>query len=374
MRTTATSAVTALAASLPLLLAAACGADTPPAGGNAGLGDEPGGPPPLRAGDPDRGLPERAEMPVDPEEDCGREGGGLDITRAAGESPHAAEKVSFALRFGDEVNPHRLMSAFVMPGEPLDLETVLAGRRSRFRVEADAGELAQREGGGWTWTAPEEPGVHCLRVIDVAAGETMCLNTFVLTPWDGGETLNGYRIGRYPDEARAGYEVPRGLVEVTRENLDTWVSPHFQLRQFLCKQESGWPKYVYLRSRLLLKLEMMLEEVNERGIPARSFYVMSGYRTPAYNAAIGNDTTFSRHTFGDAADVFVDRNGNGVMDDLDGDREVTVDDARVLYSMVEALSRETWYRPFSGGLGLYAPAPHRGPFIHVDTRGHEARW
>lgn len=24
--------------------------------------------------------------------------------------------------------------------------------------------------------------------------------------------------------------------------------------------------------------------------------------------------------------------------------------------------------------GLYGPAPHRGPFVHADTRGFEARW
>lgn len=62
------------------------------------------------------------------------------------------------------------------------------------------------------------------------------------------------------------------------------------------------------------------------------------------------------------------------MDDVDGSGEVTIDDARVLHRMVEAMTDEPWYRPFIGGLGLYGPAPHRGPFIHVDTRGYAARW
>ena len=30
--------------------------------------------------------------------------------------------------------------------------------------------------------------------------------------------------------------------------------------------------------------------------------------------------------------------------------------------------------PFVGGLGIYGPAPHRGPFVHVDTRGEPVRW
>lgn len=367
---------TVLALASVLLALAACGDGA--SDRTAPLGDrpvdQPGGPPPVYAGDPDERLPDREQMPVDPEEDCGLESGGLDADRQAGDSPYAAERVSFALRFGEEVNPHRLMSAFVMPGETLELQPLLGDRRSRFRLETDAGRVEPRRGGGgWRWTAPEEPGLHCLRVRDVAADEEMCLNVFVLTPYDGGEVLNGYRIGRYAAE-KAGYERPRGLVEVTPENRDAWVTPHFQLRQFLAKQESDWPKYLVLRSRLLLKLEMLLEEVNERGIPANSFYVMSAYRTPAYNAAIGNTTSFSRHAYGDAADVFVDRNGNGEMDDLDGDRRVTVDDARVLYRIVEGLTGESWFRPFVGGLGLYPPAPHRGPFIHVDTRGTPARW
>lgn len=373
-----TGAAAALVLAALLAAAAACGDGTRGARKAAKMDDEPGVPV-----EPETALPEAAEVPFDPEEDCGLDvggaldGGGLDADRRAGDSPYAKEHVGFALRFGEEVNPHRLMAAFVLPGETLELQPVLSAPASRFRLDAEAGRVERREEGGWTWTAPEEPGVWCLQVTDLEADETMCLNTFVLTPYAGEETLNGYRIGRYPGElldGRETYATPVGLVEVTEENQDTWVSPHFQLKQFVCKQESGWPKYVVLHTRLLLKLEMLLEEVNAQGIPADSFYVMSAYRTPFYNRSIGNDTSFSRHTFGDAADVFVDRNRNGMMDDLDGDRRVTVDDARVLYRIVEDLEEESWSQPFVGGLGLYPPAPHRGPFIHVDTRGHRARW
>ena len=46
---------------------------------------------------------------------------------------------------------------------------------------------------------------------------------------------------------------------------------------------------------------------------------MSGYRTPFYNRSIGNQTRFSRHVYGDAADIYADDDGDGKMDDLDGD-------------------------------------------------------
>ncbi|HEX2251805.1 MAG TPA: D-Ala-D-Ala carboxypeptidase family metallohydrolase [Thermoanaerobaculia bacterium] len=344
--------------------------------GESGRGAGSAVPAPEAVGDPDERLAEEGEVPVTDEDDCGFDTE-LHADGAAGEPTDAPQPVSFALEFADEVNPHPLMSASVMPGETLELEPVLADPIRRFRVEADAGRLEPAGAGRWRWTAPQEPGFHCLRVIDESRDETMCLNAFVLTPWDGAETLNGYRIGSYPSKLYKGLEVyraPRGFIEVTEENRDTWVSPHFQLKQFVCKQESGYPKYVVLRTRMLLKLERLLAEVKERGLPVDTFYVMSAYRTPFYNRAIGNDTSFSRHAFGDAADIFVDRNRNGMMDDLDGSGSVTVEDARVLVRVVDELAQEPWYRPFVGGLGLYGPAPHRGPFIHLDTRGFQARW
>ena len=56
------------------------------------------------------------------------------------------------------------------------------------------------------------------------------------------------------------------------------LSPHFTLGQFVCKQAGGYPKYVVLRERLLLKLERLLEAVNAKGHAAETFHVMSGYR------------------------------------------------------------------------------------------------
>lgn len=67
-----------------------------------------------------------------------------------------------------------------------------------------------------------------------------------------------------------------------------------------------------LTTRLLLKLELLLDAFRERGIDAETLFVMSGYRTADYNRLIGNTTSYSRHAYGDAADVFVDR--DGVMD------------------------------------------------------------
>ena len=59
------------------------------------------------AGHPEERLAEEDEVPVTDEDHCGLDAGGLYEERAAGESPYSRERVSFALHFGDEVNPHR---------------------------------------------------------------------------------------------------------------------------------------------------------------------------------------------------------------------------------------------------------------------------
>ena len=155
--------------------------------------------------------------------------------------------------------------------------------------------------------------------------------------------------------------------------LDVQVSPHFRLGQFVCKQP-GATRYLVLRQPLLVKLEQLLATLNDRGIDARTFSVLSGYRTPAYNASIGNETTYSRHAYGDAADVFVDDNGDGRMDDLNRDGRHSVADARVLSRIVQSLEGEPESEQLVGGLGTYAPTGSHGAFMHVDTRGFSVEW
>ena len=76
--------------------------------------------------------------------------------------------------------------------------------------------------------------------------------------------------------------------------------------------------------------------------------------------------------FGDAADIFIDSNGDCVMDDLNRDGRVNVDDARVIQAAVERVERE--HPALVGGCGVYVAAPGHGPFTHIDTRGYRARW
>lgn len=287
-------------------------------------------------------------------------------------------QVSFAVQFRDEVSPYRLMSLFAMPGEQVELEALFTDGRASARATAEAGTLESTGPESWTWTAPDEPGLVRLQITDAQARETMTLNAFVLVPFDHrSEAIDGYALGRYHPEKhnpRRIYRQPPGFVRVTEELADTQLTPHFTLRPFLCKQGSGWPRYAIVNERLLLKLELLLRELNEEGVAADSLAFISGFRTPQYNATIGNRTKHSAHLYGAAADIYVDTDGDGRMDDLDGDGDVDRRDAEWFAALVEGLGDEPHYRPFIGGLGIYGPRPHRGPFIHVDVRGTRARW
>jgi hypothetical protein len=100
---------------------------------------------------------------------------------------------------------------------------------------------------------------------------------------------------------------------------------------------------------------------------------MSGYRTPAYNRSLGN-VRYSRHLYGDAADILVDSDGDGVMDDLNRDGTVDGNDATTLAAWVEDLWATAEFASCPGGLGIYGGTAEHGPFVHVDLRGKKARW
>ena len=267
---------------------------------------------------------------------------------------------------------YREFTLFLRPGETLSLSASepLAWQDG----EGEASEASMTP----TWTAPEAPGHHDV-TLTAESGAQMDLHLVVMRARDAADTtaINGYRLGAYPDQPYRGletYRAPDYFVEVTPGIEDLPLSPHFRLGQFLCKQESGeGPAYLVVSERLVLKLEHILEAANARGWSADTFTVMSGYRTPAYNAGLGNGS-YSRHIYGGAADIYIDTDGDGVMDDLNGDGRHDRADAAVLYDLVEEMAASREEEWLVGGLGEYGPNAHHGAFVHVDERGFRARW
>jgi len=288
-------------------------------------------------------------------------------------------KTSFAVEIDGLVNEWTVMTVMRMPGETFTVDLIESDAGSNIKFASEDGYISYESASRWTWRAPTIPGIYCVRLENRSADETMCIHVAVLNPLDeeDEEFLNGYRIGSYKKEPfrnNPRYTAPEGFIEVTEENQNTWLSPHFQLKQFVCKQQGSFPKYVLVETRLLVKLELLIDSLEKEGIRTDGLYLLSAFRTPYYNEAIGNKTFYSRHLYGDAADLFVDSNGDGKLDDLDGDGEITLEDAKILQKAVKGITARPIYRQLIGGLGLYDKKNYRNPFIHVDTRGYRAEW
>lgn len=295
-------------------------------------------------------------------------------------SGYTPERAAFHVKFNGERLLHRLNSAFVLPGDEIFVEVEDGQRKNDYAFHTTLEKERQLGPTRWYWHAPALPGLYSIKVHRTRPQATVTLNVFVIVPLERIEDgmLNGYRIGHYPTVAlrqQAIYTPPRGLIEITRENEHMLVSPHFRLRQFLCKQESDYPKYLALDARLLTALELLLEKANAQGYHARTFTVMSGYRTPYYNRAIGNSTTYSRHVWGDAADIFIDENPqDGRMDDLNQDGTVDSLDAEAMYDLIESEYDSRYHKLLIGGLARYRETSSHGPFVHIDVRGVASRW
>lgn len=288
-----------------------------------------------------------------------------------GDAGVVASRPAFPVTVGAEPVHVGLAAVALLPGRSLSLATPEAGAVLRYRD----GHAEPAGDGGWTWRAPRTPGAYALRL--EAGDEVVHLTALVMHPATSvqGGRLGDYAIGEYlrtPLRGDPAYLPPEGFVEVAGDDHDILVSPRLILGQFLCKQP-GDPRFVALSPQLLVKLEAILDRVAAAGLDPASLVVMSGFRTPAYNRAIGNTTVYSRHLWGDAADIYLDGDGDGVMDDLDGDGRSGTGDAAVLAGLVEeVVAAHAHVRP--GGLATYRANAVHGPFVHVDARGHRARW
>jgi hypothetical protein len=270
-----------------------------------------------------------------------------------------------------------LFSIFAGPGETVRLD-LSNYDTSKVQVYLDGVAYGKPLVNAWGFAAPKQPGLYELKLAHLETHARSTFNLFVGVPRRrmSGEFLNQYRIGPPPpgnSKLPAYYAAPGVFFEVTPDNINTRLSEHFTLSQFLCKQQSGYPKYVVIQESLLVLLEGLIGEFQASGYPVETLGIISGYRTPYYNKKIGNVAN-SRHVYGDAMDFFIDLDEDGRMDDIDGDGTHNRGDIDRLFQIVEGFKRKPENSALVGGVGRYYPASHHGGFIHVDTRGYKARW
>lgn len=260
---------------------------------------------------------------------------------------------------------------------PVTTDSLPAGVAIEYRA---TGDTTMRD----TSAVPERPGIWDVIVSARNAVRTVPnLRVISLVPISAkrGGRIGEYSIGEWPWEEGGtprspAYAPPSGLIQVNREDVDIPVSTHFTLGDFLTKgQADVWPKYVLMSPRLLDKLELTIQELDRMGHPVENVGVISGFRTPQYNVGGGDPSgrgALSRHMYGDAMDFFIDNDGDGRMDDLDGNGRIDVGDARVMARAAEAVEQR--YPHLVGGIGVYRPTGGHSGFIHIDTRGIRARW
>jgi uncharacterized protein YcbK (DUF882 family) len=268
----------------------------------------------------------------------------------------------------------------VAPGEVVDLpgdSTLPAGAAVVF---TDSAAAQTSDAGAGT---PNRPGIWnvMIRMRDAIrpASDVQLITMMPLSAKQGGR-IGRYLIGNWPYESggapRAIYRPPQGLIEVTPQNMNTWLSQHIQLKDFITKgQENVWPKYVAVQPKILDKIELVLQELGRMGHPVTNIFAVSGFRTPAYNAGGGNTAgrgALSRHMYGDAMDIAVDNDQNRIMDDLNGDGRIDLKDARIIGEAVDRVERR--YPQMVGGMHYYPPTGGHQGMVHIDTRGYRARW
>ena len=153
----------------------------------------------------------------------------------AGFDPHEA---GFSLRINNDVSTLKDRAAFVPANANVTIEAI-GGPPGTYELDGKHGRVTQRGPRAWTWTAAVTPGTYELHVNGPENAGHVDVQVFVLVPASDVRQgmLNGYRIGAYPASKNPIYAQPSGFVEVTKDNEDTRLTPHFRLKQFLCKQE-----------------------------------------------------------------------------------------------------------------------------------------
>ena len=222
------------------------------------------------------------------------------------------------------------------------------------------------------WRAPRNHGVF---YIDVSTEDTIEKYT-ILVPVESCRwrttTLNSFPLGSYED-GNSRDRIPDYFVELKSSSMGAMISTHLTLGQFLCHVEGSYPQYMAFDLRLADKLEAVLAAVQEVYPQASDIHNISGFRTPAYNASIGNDTTESLHLYGKAADIWIESwPSNNLMDDIDRNKRVDVYDGEYLVEIVRMLEVEG--EVVTGGASAYRWIPSHGPFVHIDIRGSRAVW
>jgi hypothetical protein len=285
---------------------------------------------------------------------------------------------------------------FVPPGASFEIVTEPANV---------TGHLIDAAGAEWprAAVAPQKPGLYRLTWTNGDAPQRdVTLNVVVLTRAEtikrGERTtlkVNGQTLGTYHDpekstlkrvrENAARYQIPRFFATLTPETLKLSLGDDFALGQLVAFKDfyGNDGKKIFTTERhtdvlpprpeLIDKLNKLRDRLRAQGVKLTHFWITSGFRTPAYNHSIGG-AAYSRHCYGDAADIVIDEDGDKHIDDLNGDGRVDRKDGLIIANACRELEAAGAVVP--GGIGVYEWQSDDSVrcHIHIDCRGYVVRW
>jgi len=267
---------------------------------------------------------------------------------------------------GTRLHPSR-MSLSCYPGETLSLSTP-----DSCSWAFSGGEPASCSGTSASWTAPRRHGVVRLSLSSRDAVQEYALIILVDASRWRTTTLNSYPIGLYGD-GNSRRDNPAAFIEMRQADAGVRLSSHFTLGEFLGHTEGCYPQYLALDLRLVDKLETLLSSLGESYPEPLDIHVFSGFRSPEYNSSIGNETDFSAHLYGTAADIWVESfPPNNLMDDVDRNKRIDIGDGSFIVDLTRRI--EASGSVPVGGASAYRWTPQHGPFVHIDVRGRPASW
>lgn len=198
-------------------------------------------------------------------------------------------------------------------------------------------------------------------------------------------TVAGEYLGLYLDPTRSGvekvnanpesYAPPLQYWKLEDGFLDFYVSWTVKLGELVQPTEKTGKRhtrYAPVNYMLLDAIDTLRADLEKQGIAPGHLRFLSVFRTPKYNRRIGSGR-FSRHPYGDAFDFVIDADGDLRWDDLTGDGKVTREDGLVLVHAIERLQGAKAIPV--GGIGIYMfRTGKHNMTMHLDLRGHRARW